>query len=1170
MSSKRISRENRKGRGRIKCNYDDSIKLNFGKLNTDTRLMCSKTILQEDNQDVVQSTSIEKSSNELEVTATNFSLPNHIEMVQDIGGVSVDEWLKQKTESVSSIDLDVVMKNDGIDSNYLTTDNVGYHFLTNKEVDMTYVVTNICDIGLGLDLPSNASSKPKTKPDSYIEKDCDSILKNYSTNQDPMLNDLSRNDLLDKDILDENTGINNAQKVDDTEKQSLYYVIGVNDGQFMSVDNTISVPNKKQSKEFKENLWSGSVLTEAQTSLETSENLSITTKRIVDAESEKETGIDFPEFNLITFQVGSSDSVCNIAQLPQMPIEFIKSEIAQTVDDSVKNFENNSTDICSSKTTTDTSPINISDRDTSALKSVPDKNGKTISQNNMVNNNYSTTMKNCNSPATPIKKIVTSSSNPRSLLKNRVLTPPLITKTLPISKKPSILKKSETSTEVPSNLSSESSQVKFKKTSKKPPSMAIIAISTDKSKNTTEIIINTPYGEQVFKGKTTDLMKATAGLWQKMDSSKVQEIDDPLILNSNGEKEASDEPTTSDIQGQMEEDIEELEPEEEQPVTEALAELGIDLDNNNIGLTTIAGHKVWLCPFKGCGKMYQRQCMLKVHILSHFNVRPYRCNVDGCHWSFYTYFKLKRHKKTHLKKKDFVCTIQGCDRRFTTVYNLNAHQKLHERPLEMICPVEACAARFQTKRSLEMHMKSHDKQHAPYKCQHDYCGKHYYSLNALNSHLRCHQHKEEDVRCQWEGCGKVFDKPCRLKAHMRSHTGDKPYLCKFQDCGWAFSSASKLKRHQHKHTNERKFSCDVEGCGKSFMRSEHLKEHILTHVGQRNFQCPVENCGVKFSAKSSLYVHLKKHGKPESAENKVVYHCPIEQCVRTYTCKSSLRQHMLKFHTPVLASDPSQLDHITLLAGDDDLTTLEGLQFSGEITTAYVGIQGALNTVSLVANPSILMNGDAISNITPEYVTAGINYYEMARRSVCRIEGRWTGSTTTNLNNSVITHVLLAPPETQSSALTVSNSTPSSAESSSEPTVTTEPSEEQPLNMSLFEPDPLDVEPETNGIQGSARTSFTYQDIMKERERRKANLSPIPITSIGMRAPTDVVLGTGLHDIPHNLLLQDDLTSNHQNLYTEDHLMTVSPGVGEFQVLLLDPSTRQEFAESTINLRDLE
>ena len=98
----------------------------------------------------------------------------------------------------------------------------------------------------------------------------------------------------------------------------------------------------------------------------------------------------------------------------------------------------------------------------------------------------------------------------------------------------------------------------------------------------------------------------------------------------------------------------------------------------------------------------------------------------------------------------------------------------------------------------------------------------------------------------------------------------------------------------------------------------------------------------------------------------------------------------------------------------------------------------------------------------------------------------------------------------------VSNPTMSSVETSSDSGVTTD----QPLNMFLFEPENLDVEPETDSTLGSARTSYTYQYILKEKERRKANLSPIQTPSMGMKSPTDVVLGTGLYDIPHGLLLQ--------------------------------------------------
>jgi hypothetical protein len=61
---------------------------------------------------------------------------------------------------------------------------------------------------------------------------------------------------------------------------------------------------------------------------------------------------------------------------------------------------------------------------------------------------------------------------------------------------------------------------------------------------------------------------------------------------------------------------------------EALAECGIAVDKDNIFcVTTGSGQKLWICPVKDCDRMYPRQSMLKVHILSHFNVRPFRVSM---------------------------------------------------------------------------------------------------------------------------------------------------------------------------------------------------------------------------------------------------------------------------------------------------------------------------------------------------------------------------------------------------------------------------------------------------------------------------------------------------------------------------------------------------------------
>jgi hypothetical protein len=113
----------------------------------------------------------------------------------------------------------------------------------------------------------------------------------------------------------------------------------------------------------------------------------------------------------------------------------------------------------------------------------------------------------------------------------------------------------------------------------------------------------------------------------------------------------------------------------------------------------------------------------------------------------------------------------------------------------------------------------------------------------------------------------------------------------------------------------------------------------------------------------------------------------------------------------------------------------------------------------------------------------------------------------------------------QNSTFTMSNSSISATETS-QPDIGD--ATDQPLSMPMFETVALEADSGTVSVHGSARTSFTYQDIVRERDRRKGNTSPAstdPISSsTDMRVPTDVVLGTGLlgssHDIAHNFLLQ--------------------------------------------------
>lgn len=512
MSCERIPQANRQGRGRIKYDYDDLSKLCYDKV-TNSLNMCSKTILQEDDQDANHSPRNGDATSELEIsTSTNFSLPAQTEIVHDIAGENVDEWFKHRTESVSSIDLDAVMKNDEMDTTYLT-ENMGHNFLSNKDVDMTSIVTNICDIGLGLDITTNTSASSKSKP--ITETDCDNvILNNYSADQDTLLNDLDKNDLLGKRVTVDILETVKLEKKDDSSN----LVIGQSEEGYTSVGDPSA--HTKQNKELKAKLWNRSEISDTQSSVENGkdktnwDSISTTSKQTVDADSEKE--IDFPELNLITFHIDTNDAVCNINQLPHVQANNKEILVSSTTDGSGK-------DVLNSEKGISTVPIDISRKKQLVLSTENDNVVKNVPSTGTTTNNSTTLSKNTGLPTL----------NPRSVLKS-----PL--KPSDVARKSSILK--------PSGPSSSTSQTKgtdpWGRTAvetqegskvaaslKKAPTMAIIAISTDKSKNTTEIVINTPYGEQVFKGKTTDLMKATSGLWPKLDNNKIKKADQPLTIS---------------------------------------------------------------------------------------------------------------------------------------------------------------------------------------------------------------------------------------------------------------------------------------------------------------------------------------------------------------------------------------------------------------------------------------------------------------------------------------------------------------------------------------------------------------------------------------------------------------------------------------------------------------
>lgn len=134
-------------------------------------------------------------------------------------------------------------------------------------------------------------------------------------------------------------------------------------------------------------------------------------------------------------------------------------------------------------------------------------------------------------------------------------------------------------------------------TSPKNSRMAVVAISTDKTSNMTQIVINTGKEEQVYQGKTSELIEATEHF------PKLPKLD-------------------TNVNWDLSDSNEEGNNHHELIITKALEEVGIT-DDILQPLCSETG-KVWVCPRDDCNRQFNKPYALKGHLLSHYGVRPFK------------------------------------------------------------------------------------------------------------------------------------------------------------------------------------------------------------------------------------------------------------------------------------------------------------------------------------------------------------------------------------------------------------------------------------------------------------------------------------------------------------------------------------------------------------------
>ncbi|XP_033496371.1 zinc finger protein 1035 [Epinephelus lanceolatus] len=293
------------------------------------------------------------------------------------------------------------------------------------------------------------------------------------------------------------------------------------------------------------------------------------------------------------------------------------------------------------------------------------------------------------------------------------------------------------------------------------------------------------------------------------------------------------------------------------------------------------GAAEYKCKF--CTKTFMKSRSLRRHILTHNEVKPYRCKAcDSC---FSRYDHLKVHqarckgKKTRLeiripkisledvgrgwqnkfgiepaeKQETFECEV--CSRSFPSQSKLSRHVTLFHLPKLFKCT--GCGSSFSHEKTLKKHRKmrkcrrssNETKAALPQNTNPP-------TENAANSlrgmrkrilqRIQPYFNKKHKYACSY--CPRAFGNSWQLSVHNRLHTGERPYACDY--CEQRFIRKDYMQRHATKCTKKtsiltekvtkptvpesqqsasksppKGFSCAY--CSSRFLLFSQLQEHFL-------------------------------------------------------------------------------------------------------------------------------------------------------------------------------------------------------------------------------------------------------------------------------------------------------------------------------------------------------
>ncbi|MCQ2818236.1 MAG: hypothetical protein MJ252_13295 [archaeon] len=110
----------------------------------------------------------------------------------------------------------------------------------------------------------------------------------------------------------------------------------------------------------------------------------------------------------------------------------------------------------------------------------------------------------------------------------------------------------------------------------------------------------------------------------------------------------------------------------------------------------------YVCPFEGCGKVFNNSYRLKVHVQNHKKIKPFVCKI--CNKPFSEKGTLQSHQVTHSNEKPYHC--EYCNYKCKTRPQIKNHLKKDHNVTEFY-PCQICGKKFEGKSELKHHTTQH-------------------------------------------------------------------------------------------------------------------------------------------------------------------------------------------------------------------------------------------------------------------------------------------------------------------------------------------------------------------------------------------------------------------------------------------------------------------------------